>query len=181
MIEIIPNSHPIFVHFTLALLSVSSASFVISALLSESKWKENCLIFAKGSLWLGALIMIGTVFAGWHAYNTVAHDAISHAAMTDHRNWALVTATLFIILTGWSIKCHLQNHVGFLFVVSMVVATMLLMVTGYKGAELVYRYGVGVMSLPHGQHSHKHDGMHHHSESMHKQDDGDSIKTGQDH
>jgi hypothetical protein len=26
---------------------------------------------------------------GWFAFNSVAHDEISHAAMIVHRNWAL--------------------------------------------------------------------------------------------
>jgi len=53
---------------------------------------------ANWSLWSGCLVTIGTVFAGWYAYNTVAHDQSSHAAMTLHRDWALATASLFLIL-----------------------------------------------------------------------------------
>ena len=37
-IEIIPNWHPIFVHFSVALLSVSGVMFLASALLKKSNY-----------------------------------------------------------------------------------------------------------------------------------------------
>jgi hypothetical protein len=48
---------------------------------------------ANWSLWSGCLFAIATAIAGWLAYNSVAHDSASHAAMTLHRNWALPTAS----------------------------------------------------------------------------------------
>jgi uncharacterized membrane protein len=110
------------------------------------------------NLWLGCLFTFVTVAAGFYAYNTVAHDEPSHAAMTDHRNWALVTASIFLVLTFGSIKLYRadkkQNR---LFVFCLVLATSLLSITGWKGAEVVYRYGLGVMSLPNTD-AHKHMG-----------------------
>ena len=85
MIEVIPNWHPIFVHFTIGLLLVSTLLYVVGFTLKC----ENLLIAARLNLWLGSLITIATVLAGLNAYNTVAHDSASHLAMTDHRNWAI--------------------------------------------------------------------------------------------
>ena len=39
----------------------------------------------------------------------------------------------------------------------LMMATLLLSITGWKGAEAVYRYGLGVMSMPNSD-SHKHNG-----------------------
>ncbi|MBX3457047.1 MAG: DUF2231 domain-containing protein [Candidatus Paracaedibacteraceae bacterium] len=153
--EIIPNWHPIFVHFTIALFSIATL-LIFGSLFIKNDFRTKILEAGYINLWLGCLFTFVTVAAGFYAYNTVAHDEPSHAAMTDHRNWALVTASIFLILTFWSIKLYRadkkQNR---LFVFCLVLATSLLSITGWKGAEAVYRYGLGVMSLPNTD-SHQH-------------------------
>ncbi len=145
MIEIIPNWHPLFVHFTIALLTISTLLYVVGVFLK----KENLLIVARWNLWIGVTITVGTVLAGLYAYNTVAHDAPSHVVMTNHRNWALVTATIFVLLALWAFwKQRGARTVSPVFVVAMVAATGLLFITGYKGGDVVYRYGLGVLSTP---------------------------------
>ena len=93
MIEIIPNWHPVFVHFTVAMFSLSTLFYVLSHITANSELQKQWLIVAKWNLWLGAVISIITVAAGWQAYNSVAHYTPSHLAMTDHRNWAMATFT----------------------------------------------------------------------------------------
>ena len=156
--EIIPNWHPVFVHFTIALLSTATLLFL------AGKVTKNETLTKAGhiNLWLGALITIGTVAMGFYAYNTVAHDGPSHAAMTDHKNWALPTAGAFIVLALWSAATYRKTiQVGTLFLALMIAASGSLAVTGFKGGEAVYRYGLGVMSMPqvagdggHGSHEH---------------------------
>lgn len=157
-IEIIPNWHPVFVHFTIGLLSVSALLYLAGSLLK----KENLLIAARWNLWIGTFITVGTVFAGFYAYNTVAHDAPSHLAMTDHKNWALFTVGTFLLLALWSLWKHRgAKIISPVFVGLLLLASSLLAVTGYKGGEIVYRHGIGVMRMPeihddggHGSHSH---------------------------
>jgi len=169
MFEIIPNWHPLLVHFTIALFSISIFLFTASVVFADSKLGENCLIAAKLNLWLGAFISIFTGLAGWYAYNTVDHDTPSHAAMTDHRNWALVTLSVFFIITAWTIfSKNIRNNPTGLFLVVCIIGGGLLMTTGFKGAETVYRYGLGVMSLPKvdGEgHAHEHGGAGDHGHS----------------
>lgn len=140
MIEIIPNWHPIFVHFTIGLLGISALFYLAGVVLK----KEHLLQVARWNLWIGALITIGTVLAGWYAYNTVNHDGHSHTAMTNHRNWALPTAAAFILLALWSFIRRTKEPAA-LFMICLLLATAALGVTGYKGGELVYRHGMGVM------------------------------------
>ncbi len=161
-IEIIPNWHPIFVHFTIALFSISALLYLAGLVFK----KPNLLIVARWNLWIGAAITIGSVLAGFYAYNTVVHDGPSHAAMTDHKNWAIVTAAVFGVLALWSVLKHRgAKTVSVLFVILILIASGLLAVTGFKGGEVVYRHGMGVMRMPviagdggHGSHSHG-DGM----------------------
>jgi len=163
MPEIIPNLHPVFVHFTVALLSVSTGLFIalqlFGARLPESL-RQQLRSVARWNLWLGAAITLITVAAGFYAYNTVAHDAPSHAAMTDHRNWALATAPLFIGIALWSMVCVWKKKMlGGRFVIALLVAQALLLSTAWRGGEVVYRYGLGVMSLPQSEgvgHAHAH-------------------------
>ena len=105
MIEIIPNWHPIFVHFTIGLLGTAVVLHASVAFhLVHKEWRDSITVTARGCLWLGSFSSIMTVIAGWIAYNTVPHDSASHAAMTVHRNWAMTTFSLFAILTGWSVR-----------------------------------------------------------------------------
>lgn len=168
MPEIIPNWHPIFVHFTVALLLLSVGLFVVTPFV-KSPLKEQWQIVARWALWFGAGITIITGFAGLYAYNTVAHDTPSHLAMTEHRNWAIAAMVLFFALAAWSIVCTRKGKaLGRVFVVCMVIAGGVLTSTAWHGGEVVYRYGLGVMSLPKAEgegHSHSHAGGGHGSSS----------------
>ena len=157
-IEIIPNWHPILVHFTVGLLSISALLYLLGSVLK----KHNLLVAARWNLWIGAVITVGTVIAGFDAYNSVGHDAASHTAMTEHKNWALPTAGIFVALALWALWTQRgAKAVSPVFVVLIVLASGLLAVTGYKGGEVVYRHGTGVMRMPevqgdggHGSHAH---------------------------
>lgn len=102
-------------------------------------------------------ITVITVVTGWYAYNTVAHDEPSHLAMTDHRNWALATAGLFLFATVWSIlRYRVGKEASALLLALLLVAITALGGTAWRGGEVVYSYGLGVMSLPNrDEHEHK--------------------------
>ena len=102
MIEVVPNWHPIFVHFTLALWTVATGFFLLGIVWKKNRLRAQWLLVARWNLWLGALFALATAVAGWLAYNSVAHDAPSHAAMTEHRNWALATLAVMLPLSAWS-------------------------------------------------------------------------------
>ena len=85
MFEIIPNWHPIFVHFTVALLSMAVGLVVVMPFI-KLPLKEQWQIVAHWALWFGTGFAIINGLTGLYAYNTVIHDATSHLAMTDHRN-----------------------------------------------------------------------------------------------
>lgn len=164
MVEIIPNWHPILVHFTVALLSLAVVLSVMVAFLAEGKLRQQWRLVAQWNLWLGAGFTLLTVAAGVVAYNTVAHDTPSHEAMTEHRNWALVTAALFIGLALWSWqRARADKAPGGVLLLGLLVGGVLLAATAWHGGELVYRYGLGVKSLPKASaHSHANGAEHDH-------------------
>lgn len=158
MIEIIPNWHPLLVHFTLVFL-------VLCGLLQLALWWSKRLIgqpaVAVVQKWLIAMAtvaVVATLATGLQAYYSVAHDTPSHLAMTDHRNWAFATATVFIL--GASVFYTVPGLRRSVAGVCFAAALMMVSVTAFKGADLVYRHGLGVMSLPQvsgAGHDHDHD------------------------
>ena len=164
MIEILPNWHPLFVHFTVALFSVSVVFFVIQGPFAKTDTGDNLMIIARYSLWLGVLFSIATIVAGWEAYNTVKHDTPSHSAMTDHRNWGLVTFVVFVFSAiWWKIVKNTSEKASLAFLLCLFVGAGLLINTGHKGSQLVYKFGLGVKSLP-AKDDHKAGGGHDHAQ-----------------
>ena len=159
MIEILPNWHPMFVHFTVSLFTVATLFYFLTAFTGKLKINHEFLVIAKWCLWLTAIITVGTIIAGFQAYYTVAHDGPSHAAMTDHRNWALATFVAILALAIWSwLRHRSQQAPNALFLIGVLVGLGLLMATAWRGGELVYRHGLGVKSLPQANEvGHQHD------------------------
>lgn len=181
MIEIIPNWHPVFVHFTVALLSVSLGLFVLGLVVKC----DQAVLVAKWNLWIGAGISLLTLAAGFYAYNTVAHDTPSHEAMTEHKNLALITLGLLVPVVLWSVISHRKaKALGAGFVVLFLLVGGMLASTAWHGGEVVYRYGLGVMSLPktdkheHAGHAHGDAAVGEHADSAHGHGDHDVIDEG---
>lgn len=171
MFEVLPNWHPLFVHFVVALLSMSTLFFIALKISSLSTFHDKIKTMAYWNLWFGTGFAIITAIAGWFAYNSVAHDTPSHAAMTDHRNWALATLGVYIVIALWSLKqFNSVKNASVTFIVAIVIGFIMLVSTGWRGSEVVYRYGLGVISLPKAEgegHAHKHaDGEEHSSEGV---------------
>jgi len=183
MITVIPNWHPIFVHFTVALIIISALMHVLHLFVDgdAESLKIKTATVANWNLWLGAILTLFTILAGWFAYNSVEHDAPSHAAMTLHKNWAFSTAAFIIVVAIWSFQqarwaVRLSKPIVF----ATVLAAALVGATAWLGGEVVYRYGLGVMSLPKTD-SHSHaagSGDHAHGGEKSANDHGDAAPHG---
>ncbi|WP_295719880.1 DUF2231 domain-containing protein [uncultured Halovibrio sp.] len=148
MIEIVPNWHPIWVHFPIALLSMATAFFLLGLVLQD-RAGENVTAAARWNLVIGSLLLLPTLFTGYLAYNSVAHDGPGHQAMERHMTAAWVTVAVFAVaaVLAW-LERHRARGAGVLLAVVMLVGTAAVGVTGYLGAENVYRHGLGVERLP---------------------------------
>ncbi|HHF0527001.1 TPA: DUF2231 domain-containing protein [Legionella anisa] len=151
MIEVIPNWHPIFVHFTVALFTVSAILYAANYLASYTRWETNLFVIefeivARWCLWLAAFSTIATVSAGFYAFYTVKHGAMAHTVKVIHRNWALATASAILLMAFWSIWRYIKAQKPTLtFLIALFIVQMLLLTTAWYGGELVYRYGYGVL------------------------------------
>lgn len=178
MLQSLPNWHPIFVHFTVALFSVAVLLYIVAHVSGPGAFGRTVRTAARVNLALGVVFTVGTLLSGWYAYNTVPHDAASHEVMTTHRNWALIAAAAFGLLTLWAVRHWFRNQrEGRGFVVAAAIAAAPLIVAGHYGGELVYGHGVGVQSLPDTD-GHVHNGDdadhdHDHGHDDHGRDDHD--------
>ena len=161
MPEIIPNLHPFAVHFPIELISLSA--FVhVAALVMRNRplFAAPCAVIAHSTLWLGAMAALLAVILGLLAFNRVHHDEVSHAAMLVHRSWALSTLAVLAVLAIWDAwRSKVTAIPVWWFTGAMIGAWVMVAVTAWHGGELVYRHGLGVMSLPAaetGWHGHAH-------------------------
>lgn len=154
MIEIIPNWHPVFVHFTVALYTAAFGFSVLAYFSRQSSYLKSTLtseleIVGRWCLWAAALVTLATVGAGLYAYNTVNHDETGHLAMKLHRTWALITATTLWLVALWSLwRYYKQKNLTVTFLSGLLIVQILVFSTAWLGGELVYRHGLGVLSLP---------------------------------
>ncbi len=137
---------------------------------------------------LGLAFVVVTVATGLGAYYSVDHDTPSHTAMTNHRNWALLTATVFALIGVWTwLRRRGKSQPDAVMMVILLIAGGLLVTTAFKGGELVYRHGLGVMALPESQgpgHSHSHENGGHDEDSQPEESghsDGDHEHSAGDH
>jgi len=142
-----PNIHPILVHFTYALSLSALIMYLLGRALPVGERRKGADIAADWMLALASIAILGTIAAGFYAYYTVAHDGPSHAAMTTHRNWAVPTGAAILILAAWRFFTR-QKAPKVLFLSLFTLAALSLSVTAWWGGNIVYKYGLGVQSLP---------------------------------
>lgn len=171
MIEIIPNWHPVLVHFTIGLLAIAALLFLVAALGGRRGSLAGIEATANWNLWLGAALTILTIAAGLQAAGSVAHDDVAHLAMEEHKRWALGTAGFFLLLAVWNaVRVSRGGRVAWPFVTAMIVALVGLAGTGLRGADLVFRHGLGVVNGPQvagatGGHDHEGGASHSHDDA----------------
>lgn len=145
----IPDLHPIFVDFVVGLLITSVILQLLVCVIPkvfQIKVKEELSIMVKWCLWIGVGFAVLAVITGFIAYYSVSsHNVLSHNAMNWHRNWALTSFGLFLILGIWSyLNDRKARKVSCLFLVILFLAGIALTETARRGGELVYQYGIGV-------------------------------------
>lgn len=166
--ELIPNAHPLAVHFPIALTLIALLFSLAARLRAQHSAALQLATVGHWSLWIAALSAVIAAMFGWLAYNSVNHDAAGHAAMLIHRNWAIPTAVGLVILAtldAWKSRANQLMSWPVLIVLFLLSASIA--VTGWLGGEVVYRHGIGVLSLPE---SEKDMEGHHHPDSRATED-----------
>jgi uncharacterized membrane protein len=140
-----PEWHPIAVHFPLALVITGALTLSASRI---SGLRRHSAALATVGTWNVCLGAVGALFAlgtGLAAVVSIHVDAVSRAAVAAHVKWALFTSTALLLLAVWrgaGSPPDARPSRWFLAVMWAVAAALI--VTGFRGGENVYRYGVGV-------------------------------------
>jgi len=149
MIEIIPNWHPVWVHFPIALLTIATLLMVVATLRPAASWAGTLTQVARWNLLLGGAALLPTLISGYLAYGSVVHDSAGHDAMHRHLSAAWTTALLFLpaLILAWRERGRAVGA-SIVLVLLMLSGTAALSTTAWLGAENVYRHGIGVERLP---------------------------------
>lgn len=190
MIEIVPNWHPIWVHFTVGLLSMGTVFYLVGLMGRSSAWGNSILAAGRWNLIFGAMFGALAVWTGLMAAGSVAHDDLAHANMMVHKQWAYATLAIFVVAALWLLFRLKRAGSSAWIALLAVIGLGTLAVTGYEGGQNVFEHGLGVQRLPdvgghdHDAHDHgepgetgQQPGAHAHGESD-AQDHGESAMPG---
>ena len=140
--------HPIVVHFPLALISVAAILFMAARLMRGEAMAANLAIVATWNLCLGTVAAVFALATGLGAVLDLDVGAEVHQAISLHMKWAMFTTLALVLLAVWRGAGTAQaSRPSWAFLIVMLAAALALIVTGYRGGENVYQYGVGVKKI----------------------------------
>ena len=142
--RILPGWHPMMVHFPLALI-VTAACCLSAARVLRSSHAGTLAIVGTWTLGIGAVALLFALGTGLAGVIDLQVGEAARQAISSHVKSAILTAVLVLSAAVWrgaGVPQAAPPSWGFLLV--MWVATSSLIVTGYRGGQNVYRYGVGV-------------------------------------
>ncbi len=145
-----PNLHPVFVHFPIAFWIGAAVMWAIAFVVRRDVARFD--LTWRFGLWLQMMGLIGAAVAvglGFWATEQMGHDAPGHDLVHVHRNIMLGATLLAAALTALA---WWKRHGGTAWRGALLgLAWLLVGATTWgadKGAELVYRHGVGVSREP---------------------------------
>lgn len=141
-----PSLHPLIIHFPIALLLFALFFDVLFLIFRKHPWLNAN---ANALYLLGALGVVAAFFSGRQAADLANIPPFVHPTLSEHADLGQYTAWFFGIyglfrLAGWWKSWYENIIVLFVSVVIAVGGAVLLFETAEHGAELVYRYGIGV-------------------------------------
>jgi uncharacterized membrane protein len=144
---LVPGWHPMAVHFPLALV-VTAALFLLAArLLRSENYAATLATVGTWNLCLGAVAALFALATGLAAMIDLHVGVAARQAISLHVKWAIFTTLALVLLAVWRGAGSAQeSRPSWIFMAVLLAATAALTVTGYRGGENVYRYGVGVHS-----------------------------------
>lgn len=142
---IVPGWHPMVVHFPLALILTAVALLTAARVLRNPRWIAPLGTVGTWNLCLGALAIVVALATGLAATLDLSVSEIAHRAISSHVKSAMLSALIVLLLAVWrGAGGAPDSRPSWLFVILLWAAAAALVTTGFRGAQNVYRYGVGV-------------------------------------
>lgn len=142
------NTHPLFVHFPIALLS----SFLLLEFLHFVSGKDELRHAATWTLYLGALGAVAAVFAGLHAEGTLPHSKDLHDILIRHEQFGIVVASLAVVMALWrffySKRIFEKRGIWLLHLLLGALMVVIMTFGADLGGLMVYKFGAAVEAVP---------------------------------
>lgn len=136
-----PNIHPLVVHFPIALWVAALLFLGLGSLRRrDDLFRVGCWL-----LYLGLAAAAVSVGTGLWAAEKLGHDSPGHDLVHVHRNWMLVASGFGALTAGAAFLLRKRMSAAFRWAITggMIVTVALMTLGADRGAELVFRYGVG--------------------------------------
>ncbi len=144
-----PAWHPIVVHFPLALVITATLLLWSARLHGLVSHAATLSIVGTWNLCLGTVAAVIALASGLAAVLHLQVGVDARLAISLHLKWAIFTTLLLVLVSVWRGAGTAQDsRPSWIFLVVLAAAAASLAVTGYRGGQNVYRYGVGVSTLP---------------------------------
>jgi uncharacterized membrane protein len=137
--------HPMVVHFPLA-LAVTAALLLLAARLARQEgYLATLATVGTWNLCLGAAAALLALVTGLAAAFDLHVGESARQAISVHLKWAIFSTLALVLLAVWRGAGAAPNsRPSWIFVVVLVGVAAALVVTGYRGGQNVYEYGIGV-------------------------------------
>jgi uncharacterized membrane protein len=134
------------VHFPLALVVTAASFLVVARLLRRKRYSATLAIVGTWNLCLGAIAALFALATGLAAVLDLHVGLAARQSIFLHVKWAIFTTLALVLLAVWRGAGAAQEsrRPSWIFIVVLVAATAALVMTGYRGGQNVYEYGIGV-------------------------------------
>ena len=137
--------HPMVVHFPLALVATAAVMLLGARLLRREPQAAVLATVGTWNLCLGAVAAVIALGTGLGAVLDLDVSAAARESISTHAKWAIFTTLALLLLAVWrGAGTEQRSRPTWLFTLLVLAATAALLMTGYRGGQNVYRFGVGV-------------------------------------
>jgi uncharacterized membrane protein len=143
--HLVPGWHPLIVHFPLALVITAACALTMARVWRTDATATGLAVVGTWNLCLGAVAIYLALGTGLAAVIDLHVDAAAHRAISLHVKSAVVTTLLVTLVAVWrGAGTDAKSRPTWIFLLLLWAATAGSIVTGYRGGQNVFRYGIGV-------------------------------------
>ena len=137
--------HPMVVHFPLALVVTAALFLAAARLLRQERHVATLATVGTWNLCLGAVAALVALATGLAGVLHLHVGPAARQAISLHLKWAVFTTLALVLLAVWrGAGVAQESRPSWVFIVVLAAATAALVMTGYRGGQNVYHYGIGV-------------------------------------